>query len=283
MSTSPVRTFLAAGSACLAVLLPATTASAASSGSAPGPARPAIPTARAYEKNGRPMKSMRPVLKYCRTKRGACQFTLDKGHLPLQFFSTVKSVGNAVINCTKSDITVDRRVDLQTGSQDNIGGEITGSIALEGQINVSGEISAGVSGEGGITFKTPNMKDGPMSETTAKGGAQGSGKVGASLSAKAAFQMAFKAQYQHSWTTTQTESTTYHMTVKPGDALVFGASAAMQRMAGTLTTNQGQAVRNVIVESPSTVNSSSFIANTFTAPGDTCDRLRPSGNTAATP
>jgi hypothetical protein len=31
------------------------------------------------------------------------------------------------------------------------------------------------------------------------------------------------------------------------------------------------------------VNSSSFIANTFTAPGDTCDRLRPSGNTAATP
>ncbi|MET7784254.1 hypothetical protein ABZT28_52930 [Streptomyces sp. NPDC005388] len=277
MSTSPVRTFLAAGSACLAVLLPTTTVSAASDGSAPGPARPAIPAARAYQKDGRPMKSMRPVLKYCRTQRGACRFTLDKKRLPLQFFSTVKSVGNAVINCTKSDITVDRRVDLETGSQDNIGGEITGSVALEGQINVSGEISAGVSGEGGITFKTPNMKEGPMSETTAKGGAQGSGKVGASLSAKAAFQMAFKAQYQHTWTAKQTESTAYHLTVKPGDALVFAASAAMQRMAGTLTTGQGQAVRNVIVESPSTVNSSSFIARTFTAPGSTCDRLRPPG------
>ncbi|MFE5084458.1 hypothetical protein [Streptomyces mirabilis] len=281
MSAPAVRTFLAAGSACLALVLPASTATAtAADGSlALGPAQPAIPTARAYGKDGRPLKSLRPVLEYCRSKRGGCQFAIDKKALPLQFFSAVKSFGNSVINCTKSDINVDRRVDLETGSQDNILGEITGSVALEGQVQVSGEVSAGVSGEGGITFKTPNMKEGPMSEMTAKGGAQGSGKIGGSLSAKAAFQMAFKAQYQHVWTAKQTESTTYRMTVKPGDALVFGASAAMQRIQGTLTTNQGQAVHNVTVDSPSTVNSSSFIATTITAPGNTCDRLRPSGST----
>ncbi|QDN93372.1 hypothetical protein [Streptomyces sp. RLB3-6] len=87
-----------------------------------------------------------------------------------------------------------------------------------------------------------------------EGGAQGSGKIGASLSAKAVFQTAFKGQYQHVWTAKHTESTSYRMTVKPGDALVFGASAAMQRIQGTLTTNQGQAVRNVIVDSPSTAS-----------------------------
>ncbi|MFJ7901530.1 hypothetical protein ACIQ6V_13705 [Streptomyces sp. NPDC096198] len=281
MNPSALRTVPAVGAACLALLLPAA-ARAADGGGAPGPARPPVPTARAYDRDGRELTSVRPVLDYCKSEPGGCRFALDRAVLPLQFFSTVKSFGNAVINCTQSDITVDRRVDLQTGSQDNLGGEITGSVALEGQVNVSGEVSAGVSGEGGITFKTPNMKYGPMSETTAKGGAQGSGKIGASLSAKAAFQAAFKAQYQHTWTASHTESTTYHMTVKRGDALVFAASAAMQRIAGTLTTDRGQVVRNVVVESPSTVNTSSFIASTTTMPGTTCDRLRPSGSTAAT-
>ncbi|MEV6028950.1 hypothetical protein [Streptomyces sp. NPDC052036] len=282
MSAPTLRTVLAAGSAALALVLPAT-ASAAGGDPASGPAQPPVPTARAYDRDGREMRSVKPVLDYCRSQPGGCRFALDDKILPLQFFSTVRSFGNAVINCTQSDITVDRKVDLETGSQDNLGGEITGSVALEGQVNVSGEVSAGVSGEGGITFKTPNMKDGPMSETNAKGGAQGSGKLGASLSAKAAFQAAFKAQYQHTWTARHTESTAYHMTVKQGDALVFAASAAMQRIAGTLTTDRGQVVRNIVVESPSTVNTSSFIASTTTMPGSTCDRLRPSGNTAVTP
>ncbi|MEV0280787.1 hypothetical protein AB0I22_30970 [Streptomyces sp. NPDC050610] len=251
----------------------------AAEGRSPAPERPAIPQARAYDKNGKPMASTAPVLRYCNDNPKGCGFTMDRAVVPLQFFSTVKSLGNAVINCTKSNIIVDRTVDLQTGSQDNLGGEITGSIAIEGHINASGEVSAGVSGEGHALAKTPDQSKGPSAEAGAKAGANASGKVGAQAGLKAAFSGAFKAHYSKTWTTTHTESTKYQMTVKTGDALVFGASAAMERISGTLTTRRGDRVANVVVDGPSTVNSSSFIARTSTAPGDTCDRLRPAGDT----
>ncbi|WP_141753620.1 hypothetical protein [Streptomyces agglomeratus] len=243
--------------------------------------RPAIPQAQAFDKNNKPMASVEPVVRYCAGTPGGCNFKMAAAAQPQQFFSTVKSLGNAVINCTKNDITVDRTVQLQTGSQDNLGGEITGSAAVQGHINASGEVSAGVNGEGHATAKTPNLKDGPNAEVGAKGGVNAGGKVGAQVGLQASFSAAFKAHYAKTWTTTHTESTKYQMTVKRGDVLVFGASAAMERISGTLRTNTGQSVTNVIVDGPSTVNSSSFIARTNTAPGDTCDRLRPAGSTAA--
>lgn len=97
----------------------------------------------------------------------------------------------------------------------------------------------------------------------------------------ATFSAAFKAHYAKTWTTKHTETTKYQMTAKRGDILVLGASSAMERISGTLTTNREGLVREVIADGPSTVNSSSFIARTNTAPGDTCDRLRPAGSTAA--
>ncbi|MGG2464259.1 hypothetical protein ACO0M4_31595 [Streptomyces sp. RGM 3693] len=244
-----------------------------SSGTALGD-RPAIPQARAYDKNNKPMASVAPVLRYCNKNPKGCNFKMTRA-LPLQFTSVVKSLGNAVINCTNKDIKVDRTVQLQTGSQDNLGGEITGSIALEGTINANGEVSAGVNGEGSVNAKTPNMKEGPMSEAGAKVGANASGKVGASVGLKATFSGAFKAHYQRSWTTTHTESTVYHMEVKNGDTLIFAAEAAMERISGVLTTNNGQRISNVVVDAPSSVNSSSFIARTDTTPAGVCNRLRP--------
>ncbi|MFI8281079.1 hypothetical protein ACIGBH_40695 [Streptomyces sp. NPDC085929] len=275
---------LPAAALALTALLPQSAALAARPASAPAQetaARPAIPQAQAYDKNNKPMASIEPVVRYCAGTPSGCSFKIDAVDQPQQFFSTVKSLGNAVVNCTKNDITVDRTIQLQTGSQDNLGGEITGSIAVQGSINASGEVSAGVNGEGHATAKTPNLKDGPNAEVGAKAGANAGGKLGAQIGLQASFSAAFKAQYSKTWTTTHTESTKYQMTVKRGDVLVFGASAAMERISGTLTTNRGQRVTNVIVDGPSTVNSSSFIARTNTAPGDTCDRLRPLGRTAA--
>ncbi|QHC23982.1 hypothetical protein [Streptomyces sp. GS7] len=237
-------------------------------------ARPTIPQARAFDRNNKPMASVAPVLRYCNKNPKGCNFKMTRA-LPFQFTSVVKSLGNAVINCTNKPITVERTVQLQTGSQDNLGGEITGSIALEGNINVSGEVSAGVNGEGNVTAKTPDMSNGPMAEAGAKAGANASGKLGGQLGLKATFSGAFKAHYQRTWTTTHTESTMYRMEVKSGDTLVFAANAAMERIFGVLTTNNGQRITNVIVDAPSSVNSSSFIARTDTTPGGTCNQLRP--------
>ncbi|WEB44514.1 hypothetical protein MOV08_38005 [Streptomyces yunnanensis] len=237
-------------------------------------APPAIPQARAYDKNNKPMASVAPVLRYCNKNPKGCDFKMTRA-LPLQFTSVVKSLGNAVINCTNKPITVERTVQLQTGSQDNLGGEITGSIALEGHINASGEVSAGVNGEGNVTAKTPDMSKGPMAEAGAKAGANASGKVGGEVGLKATFSGAFKLHYQRTWTTTHTESTMYRMEVKSGDTLVFAANAAMERIFGILTTNNGQRITNVIVDAPSSINSSSFIARTDTTPGGTCNQLRP--------
>lgn len=262
----------------LAALVPMSGAVAAEADQAA--ARPDIPLAQAFDKNNKPMASAEPVVRYCASTPSGCSFTMDRAAEPQQFFSTVRSLGNAVINCTSNDITVDRTIQMETGSQDNLGGEITGSVAVQGHINVSGEVSAGVNGEGHATAKTPNLKEGPNAEVGAKAGANAGGKVGAQMGLQATFSAAFKANYAKTWTTKHTETTKYQMTVKRGDILVFGASAAMERISGTLKTKRGD-VKNVIVDGPSTVNSSSFIARTSTAPGDTCDRLRPTGRTAA--
>ncbi|MDP9865443.1 MULTISPECIES: hypothetical protein [Streptosporangium] len=255
--------------AALVTLTPA----AASAGPQPG-----VPVAQAFD-GDRPLPSTSRAVEQCAADPGNCRFRIDPG-ASREYYSAVKSLGNAVINCTDDPITVQRQVTLRTGSTDNLGGEITGSITVEGQVNASGEVSAQVTGEGSGTFTTPNTKEGPYATLGAKGGATGSGKLAGSLGAKGAFQGAFKLHYQRSWTTENTESTSYTTTVRSGDALVFGASSAMQRVAGKITAGSGLEVRDVVVDGPSTVNTSTFVADTFTVPGNTCERLRPAGRTA---
>jgi hypothetical protein len=238
---------------------------------------PGVPTAQAFD-GDTPLPSPRRAVEQCAAYPGNCRFQIDPGGSG-DYYSAVKSLGNAVINCTKDPITVARQITLRTGSSDNLGGDITGKIAVEGQINASGEVSAGVNAEGNGEFDTPNKQQGPSAKVGAKAGANGSGKVAGSLGVKGAFEGAFKLAYQRTWTRESTESTTYTTTVRPGDALTFGASAAMQRIAGQITIG-GLQIRKVVVDGPSSVNTSTFIADTFTAPGDACDRLRVRGKTA---
>ncbi|MET8053903.1 hypothetical protein ABZU75_40615 [Streptosporangium sp. NPDC005286] len=271
---SPLRWTPLVFAAVLVALVPATALATPMPGV---PDVPDVPVARAFD-GDKPLPSVDEAVRRCAENPGGCRFRIDP-QASREYYSAVKSLGNAVINCTKDPISVARQVTLRTGSTDNLGGEITGNISIEGQVNASGEASAGVSGEGSGTFTTPNTQQGPYAAFNAKGGANGSGKLAGSLGAKGAFQGAFKLHYQRSWTTENTETTSYTTTVRSGDALVFGASSAMQRVAGKITIGALQ-VRNVTVDGPSTVNTSTFVADTFTVPGDTCDRLRPASKTA---
>ncbi|MFD9724867.1 hypothetical protein [Streptomyces sp. NPDC059072] len=236
----------------------------------PPPKAPGIPAVQAFD-GDKPLASAARVREYCAAHPTGCRFTID----PLasgEYYSAVKSFGNAVVNCTRDPVTVVRDITLRTSSTDNLGGEITGKIAVEGQISATGEVTAGVSAKGTGEFTTPNKQQGPSATVGAEAGVNGSGKVGGSVGVKAAFEGAFKLSYQRSWVTDQTEKTTYTTTVRPGEALAFGASAAMQRVAGTLTTGTGLSARKVVVDGPSTVNNSTFMADTFQVPRSVCDR-----------
>ncbi|MEU7515150.1 hypothetical protein AB0B13_24600 [Streptomyces sp. NPDC042898] len=240
---------------------------------------PAAPVARAVTADGRPAR-IADVLEYCGTKRTACSFTIDPKR-DREYASAVKSLGNAVVNCTKSDMGVDRTVTLRTSSTDNIGGEISGKITAEGTVTASGEVTTNLSNDITSENKTPNLKDGPTSTNGTKTTVAGGGKVAGSLSAKLAFEAAFKATYSKSWTTENTEATVYKTTVKPYDMLVFGASASMRRVVGDLVTDTGKKILNVSVDSPSMVNSSTFVAQTYAVPDNLCGRKRPTGDTAS--
>ncbi|MER5966765.1 hypothetical protein [Streptomyces sp. NPDC002057] len=237
-----------------------------------------VPVARAVTADGRAAR-VADVLEYCGTKRTACSFTIDPRN-GREYTTAVKSLGNAVVNCTTSDMGVDRSVTLRTGSTDNIGGEISGKITAEGTVTASGEVTTNLSNEINSNHKMPNLKDGPTSEIGTKTNVAGGAKVAGSLSAKLAFEAAFKATYSKSWTIENTEATVYKTTVKPYDMLVFGASAAMRRVVGDLVTDTGQKILNVSVDSPSMVNTSTFVAQTYAVPDRLCGRKRPATDTA---
>ncbi|MBB4699721.1 hypothetical protein [Sphaerisporangium siamense] len=233
---------------------------------------PDMPVAQAFD-GDKPLSSVAKVTERCAERPGDCRFTIDKSASG-EYYSAVKSLGNAVINCTLHSIKVTRQVTLRTSTSDNLGGHIAGKISAEGSVNGSGEITGGVNAEGNGSFDTPNKQQGPSATVGAKAGANGSGKISGSLGVKGAFEGAFQLQYQRTWTTENTESTSYDVTVPSGDALVFGASSAMQRIAGTITVG-GLQIREVVVDGPSSINTSTFFASTMTAPGGTCQRLRP--------
>ncbi|MFF0436411.1 hypothetical protein ACFYU9_29880 [Streptomyces sp. NPDC004327] len=237
-----------------------------------------LPTPRAVTADGRPAK-IADVLEQCEAKADACRFVIDPKQ-GREFATAVRSLGNAVVNCTESDMNVDRTVTLRSSSTDNIGGEISGQITAEGTISASGEVTTNLTNDITSEHKTPNLKDGPTSTNGSKTSVAAGGKVAGSLSARLAFQAAFKATYSKSWTVENTEATTYKTTVKAYDMLVFGASAAMRRVVGSLVANSGSQISGIAVDSPSMVNSSTFVAQTYAAPANLCGRTRPTGNTA---
>ncbi|WP_393061969.1 hypothetical protein [Streptomyces sp. LN549] len=243
-----------------------------------GEAPQETPTARAFTADNREAK-VEKVLKQCGARRTACTFAIDPAK-SREYSTAVKSLGNAVVNCTVDPMSVDRTVTLRTSSTDNIGGEISGKVTVEGTVSASGEVTTNLSNETSMNIKTPNLKEGPTSENGNKTNVSGGAKASGSMSAKLAFEAAFKATYSKSWTVDNTETTTYKTVVKPYDMLVFGASSAMRRVVGTLTTDQGGKVTGIAVDSPSMVNSSTFVAQTYAVPDNLCGRTRPAPSTA---
>ncbi|MGV9269581.1 hypothetical protein ACWDRR_33560 [Kitasatospora sp. NPDC003701] len=211
--------------------------------------------------------------------------------LSREYTTAVLSVGNAAINCTNKPIDVYRTVVLESSTTDNIGGEISGKVGLEGVIDNTTDVSASATGSNKTevthTDHTAPTDKGPNADiangaTLAVGGTV-TGAAQLKLSAKATFELAFKATYSHEWKRTSTETTQVKFTVKSGDELQFGVLNAMTRTVGELTVGGiGKLIKNVIVDSPSSVNVSTVVAQTFSARNH-CLSLRPGFTPAPNP
>ncbi|MEV4613052.1 hypothetical protein AB0K43_10670 [Kitasatospora sp. NPDC049258] len=267
--------------AALAALVPFAVPSGADTGTGPPP----FPVAQALE-GGTPLASTGEVTGLC-AQAPACSFRMyDRA--PREFVSGVLSVGNAAINCTNGDMEIDRTVTFVTSSTDNIGGAISGKAALEGGVDttvtVSGSATATPGLANSVTSFGPNKDKGPFTEDQIKNTAEATGTVAGSnalhLGAKATFESAFEVTFSRQWQAVTTETTRVVFTVSPGDEIQFGVVNAMSRAAGELTVNDtGKLIKNITVDSPSSVNVSSVVAQTFAVPGK-CLSLRPPGRSA---
>ncbi|MGY0466094.1 hypothetical protein ACW14Y_38415 [Kitasatospora sp. cg17-2] len=248
----------------------------ATDSAAPGGAAPAGPAPVAEEDA--------PALAHRCGQDYGCSFRVLPG-LGREFTSAVASVGNSAINCTNRPIDIFRTVVLESSTTDNIAGEISGRAALEGTIDNTTDVSGSVTGSNKTeithTDITAPSDKGPNSEISngatvaVSGTATGAAQL--KLSAKASFELAFKATYSHEWKRTSTETTQVKFTVKAGDELQFGMVNAMTRTVGELTVGGlGKLIKNIVVDSPSSVNVSTVVAQTFSA-RDICLTLRPPG------
>ncbi|MEE1828534.1 hypothetical protein PUR61_41165 [Streptomyces sp. BE20] len=272
-----------------ALLLCAGPARADDGGAAAAPGDPDAPAvARAFDGDA-PLPDAPALARGCGKDYG-CEFRIIPG-LSRELTTAVVSAGNAAINCTNKPIVVERTVTLESSTTDNIAGEISGSATLEGTIdnttNVSG--SAGVDNKTEIshTDHTAPTDKGPNADIVngASLGVAGSvsGAAELKLSAKATFALAFQARYSHTWKRTSTETTQVKFTVKSGDELQFGVLNAMTRTVGELTVNgTGKLIKNIVVDSPSSVNVSTVVAQTFSA-RDRCLSLHPGFTPAPNP
>ncbi|MEV4558153.1 hypothetical protein AB0K51_14335 [Kitasatospora sp. NPDC049285] len=215
-----------------------------------------------------------------------CSFRVIPG-LSREFTTAVASVGNGAINCTDMPITVTRTVTLESSTTDNLAGEISGSATLTGTVDnttdVKGSVGASNTTTGSHTDKTSPSDKGPNTETANGGSVNVAGTVtGAGqlkLSATASFQLAFQARYSHEWKRTSTETTEVTFTLQSGDQLQFGVLNAMTRTVGELLVEgASKLIKGVIVDSPSSVNVSTVVAQTFTN-RSACLTLRPTRST----
>ncbi|MFJ9691582.1 hypothetical protein [Kitasatospora sp. NPDC101183] len=202
-----------------------------------------------------------------------------------EYAAAVLSVGNTAINCTNKPIDIERSVVLESSTTDNIAGQISGRVALEGTIDNTTDASASgsVSNKTEVTHidHTAPSDKGPNADISNGGtfnaGGTVSGAAQLKLSAKASFELAFQATYSHEWKRSISETTQVKFTVRPGDELQFGVLNAMNRTVGELRVDAiGKLIKNVVVDSPSSVNVSTVVAQTYSAK-DYCLSIRPPG------
>ncbi|MFJ9521118.1 hypothetical protein ACIRPK_23050 [Kitasatospora sp. NPDC101801] len=255
----------------IALLVPLTTPSGAvPSSTADGVgAVPSLPVAQAFD-GERPLASTREVTSQC-AKASACTFRMYD-LLPREFTSGVVSLGNAAINCTNGPMDVERTVTFVTSSTDNIGGEISGKATLSGGVDttvtVSGSATVKPGTENSTTQYGASKDSGPSTKDDSKNSFEAPVTVEGSnalhLGVKATFESAFKASFSRTWQVQSTEATKVAFQVKAGDEVQFGVANASSRTVGELLVNGlGKLIKNVTVDSPSTVNASSIVAQTF--------------------
>ncbi|MCG0066687.1 MULTISPECIES: hypothetical protein [Streptomyces] len=120
-------------------------------------------------------------------------------------------------------------------------------------------------------------------QMTEKGSTTGAFKSLIHLALRGAFTAAFKGTWNHEWSMTNSESTEVSFTLKANDEIQFGALNSMSRVVGDLHVDgTGKLVKDIAVDGPSTTNSSTVVAQTYSNP-DKCQTLRPSGATAKQP
>ncbi|MFF5531502.1 hypothetical protein ACFY71_03330 [Streptomyces cinerochromogenes] len=120
-------------------------------------------------------------------------------------------------------------------------------------------------------------------QMTEKGTTTGAFKSLIHLALRGAFTAAFKGTWNHTWSMTNSEATEVTFTLKPNDEIQFGALNSMSRIVGDLHVDgTGKLVKDIAVDGPSTTNSSTVVAQTYTNP-DKCQTVRPSGATAKQP
>ncbi|WP_338491878.1 hypothetical protein [Streptomyces sp. SJL17-4] len=116
--------------------------------------------------------------------------------------------------------------------------------------------------------------------SSAKGSVTGHNEL--KVGVKDAFNAAFRHKASRELAQTVQERMMYTITLKPKDVLALGAQNAMVRTQGTLRVNESAgvaSVQNITVNSPSTTNASSLLAQTYTDYGK-CIGLRPSKHAA---
>ncbi|WP_129312342.1 hypothetical protein [Streptomyces sp. L2] len=241
-----------------------------------------MPKAKAFD-GDKPLSSVEQVTDLCHQGKG-CKFVVDGVQ---EYRGGVISVGNAFLNCTDHDIYVSRYVSLRPRVTDNIGGEISGRSTSTGRVQGSSQIELSGTAEGTETLTktheayipdmmkaTSNITDESQTQGRLSGDISGSNT--GTQSTDQTYEKSGGRDYSRTWDNSVESSTTIEATAPAGDVLTWGYVDMGHRVKGTLKAmGTSKYVKNVVLDEPSILESSSFVAQTYTAPKGACLDNRP--------
>ncbi|MDX3763308.1 hypothetical protein [Streptomyces sp. AK02-04a] len=241
-----------------------------------------MPKAQAFD-GDKALSSVKDVTDLCSQGKG-CRFVVDAVQ---EYRGGVISVGNAFLNCTDHDIDVERYASLQPRITDNIGGDLSGRATNRGTINNSSQVEASGTATGSESVLVGRSTwNNEMQESTAKSDNESttegrlsgtmSGQSTGSKAADQSFENSANRTYSRTWDNSVRSTTRIDATAPAGDVLTWGYVEMGHRVTGTLkAVGTSKYVKDVVVDEPSILESSSFVAQTYTAPKGACLDTRP--------
>ncbi|MEU2717677.1 hypothetical protein [Streptomyces sp. NPDC007205] len=241
-----------------------------------------MPKAQAFD-GKKPLSSLKEVTDLCKQGKG-CRFIVDAVR---EYRGGVISVGNAFLNCTDEDVSVQRRVTLWPRITDNIEGEINGRATDTGRVSNSSQVELSGTAEGSQTirknFRSYNEE---MQKATSSNSTESEtrGTLSGSISSESTGSKESDQEYENSagrtdsrtWDNSVRSDTEVEATAPAGDVLIWGYQEMGHRVKGTLKAlGTSKYIKNVVVDEPSILQSSSFVAQTYTAPMGACLDTRP--------